>query len=259
MRISLVLPAFNEEKRLAATLDDLIAYRENCRYELETIVVDDGSTDGTSELALSYRDQIPDLILVRHDSNRGKGRAVANGMLTGSGHYRAFFDADGATPFTALDDLVAATCSKPKAIGIGSVRAEGADVTSPQSRLRSRLGQAGNTLIRAVALPGVRDSQRGCKVFPARVAEIVFESLSTDRWGFDIEILARCRYLGYEIIEVPVEWRHVAGGQISASAYMSTLAEVVNIRRTIKSWDYPPDSVSERVPAPAGIAAADAV
>ena len=83
-------------------------------------MVDDSSIDRTSELALSYRDQI----LVRHDSNRGKGRALANSMLTGWGHYRAFFDTDGATPFTVLDDLVAAICSKPKPkpIGIGSVR-----------------------------------------------------------------------------------------------------------------------------------------
>lgn len=244
VRISIVLPAYNEEHRLGATLDALIAYREKSPYDLEVVVVDDGSTDATSEVALAARDDMADLILLRHDRNRGKGRAVANGMLTASGSHRAFFDADAATPFEALDTLVAACLARPKTVAIGSVRAKGAVITDPQPLPRRLVGQAGNAFIRMMALPGVRDSQRGCKLFPASLADVVFDALDTDRWGFDIEVLARCRYLGYEILEVPVPWRHVEGGSIGASAYLSTLSEVFHIRRTIRSWDCPADLVT---------------
>jgi dolichyl-phosphate beta-glucosyltransferase len=249
VRISIVLPAFNEENRIGATLDALAAYRDGVPHHLEPVVVDDGSTDATYAVAESYREKMPDLVLIRHDANRGKGRAVANGMLTGTGEYRAFFDADGATPFSALEPLLEACLGAPKAVAIGSVRAPGALIVEPQPRLRSLVGQAGNALIRAMALPGVSDSQRGCKLFPASVAEVVFDALDTDRWGFDIEVLARCRHLGYDILEVPVEWRHVDGSQVGAGAYLSTLAEVTRIRRTIRSWEYPSEAVREEYPA----------
>lgn len=234
MRVSIVLPAYNEEQRIGATLDALAAYRSQAEHELEVLIVDDGSQDQTAATVEAHRDLIPDLVLVRCEKNRGKGHAVATGMLTATGQYKAFFDADGATPFDELDHLLGALQGNPRAVAIGSLRHAGTHVTERQPILRTVAGRLGNALVRALVLPGVGDSQRGCKVFPAELADVVFQTLQTPGWAFDIEVLARCRRHGYDIIEVPVQWRHVDGGQLHANAYLHTLREVVRIRSILR-------------------------
>ncbi len=230
-----MLPAFNEEHRIGTALQQLIEYRAACPHDLEVILVDDGSTDATAAVAQSYMDELPELTIIRLPANRGKGRAVATGMLAASGEYRAFFDADAATPIYEVDNLLAAMADRPRSVAIGSVRVDRSRVVRHQPLIRSLAGRAGNAFIRAAVLPGIADSQRGCKVFPAELADVVFAAQQTDRWGFDIEILALCQALGYKVIEVAVEWTHVEGGQLGADAYLSTLVEVVRIRRLMRT------------------------
>lgn len=235
MLLSIVLPAFNEEHRIGTPLEQLIDYRADCEHELDVILVDDGSTDATAAVAQSYVDALPELRIVRLDTNRGKGRAVATGMLAARGQYRAFFDADGATPIAEVDKLLACIQENPRSVAIGSIRVDGTRVGRKQPLHRVLAGRLGNAFIRAAVLPGVADSQRGCKLFPAELADAVFAAQRTDGWGFDIEILALCQRIGYRVVEVPIEWDHIEGGQIRANAYLSTLSEVVRIRSLIRS------------------------
>lgn len=248
MRISLVLPAFNEEARVEQTIMDLATYRQSCVHDLEVICVNDGSSDATGSLLEACRFHIPDMTIAHLRTNGGKGRAVATGMSLATGQYRAFFDADAATPFDALDDLIAAAAYRNDTVAIGSMRAAGSNVVRAQSRVRTLAGRAGNAFVRAAVLPGISDTQRGCKLFPAALAEVVFGSLVTDGWAFDIEVLAKCRRLGYRIVEVPVEWRHVDGSQVRAGAYTEALKNVVRIRRVMRDVD--PAAAALDAPAP---------
>ncbi len=113
-----MLPAYNEEHRIARTLDEVVAYSRDSSHEIEVVVVDDGSTDAGPEVAESYSDALPGLRLIRHDTNRGKGRAVATGMLAARGSYKAFFDADGATPIAELDKLLQVAIDHPRTVPI---------------------------------------------------------------------------------------------------------------------------------------------
>lgn len=231
----MIVPAYNEAARIEQTLIELASYRRGCSHSLEIIAVDDGSTDATADVLASCRRHLPDLIIARHTVNAGKGAAVATGMLLATGDHRAFFDADAATPFEALDDLLDAINDRPDVVAIGSLRAPGASVVRRQSMLRSWAGRAGNALIRAAVLPGIGDTQRGCKLFPAAAAELAFGTLETPGWAFDIEVLAKCRRLGYEIVEVPIEWHHVDGGQVRPRAYSETLQDVLRIRQIMRT------------------------
>lgn len=235
MLVSIVLPAFNEEHRIGAMLEQLIAYRSNCGHDLEVLLVDDGSTDATVGVARSYGGDLPGLELISLERNQGKGRAVATGMLAARGEYRAFFDADGATPIAELDKLLASARAIPRSVAIGSIRVDGTHITRRQPLYRTLAGRLGNAFIRSAVLPGIADSQRGCKVFPAELADVIFNAQQIDGWGFDIEVLALSQKLGYQVIEVPVEWTHIGGGQVGANAYLSTLSEVVRIRRMLRT------------------------
>lgn len=233
--MSIVLPAYNEEHRIGRTLDEVARFRDSFADDLEVLVVDDGSTDAVAAVARSYVDLVPELRVISHRTNRGKGRAVATGMLAATGDFRVFIDADGATPVAEITKLLAVALERRDVIPIGSIRAGGDEVGRRQPLSRAMAGRLGSMVMRAAVLPGVADSQRGCKLFPATVAEIVFGAQQLDGWGFDIEVLALCRRLGFEIVEVPVRWNHIGGGKISLASYASTLAEVMRVRRLLRT------------------------
>lgn len=216
--LSIVLPAYNEELRIGRTLDEIADYCRESPHDVEVIVVDDGSDDKTAEVARGDADDITRLQVIEHETNSGKGRAVATGMLAATGLYRAFLDADGATPVEEVDKLLEIAVKNPLVIPIGSIRATGTEVGRRQPLLRTLAGRAGNAVMRFMVLPGVADSQRGCKLFPGAVADTVFDAQQVDGWAFDIEILALCQRLGHQIRAVPVRWDHVDGGQIQAGS-----------------------------------------
>ena len=233
--VSIVLPAYNEADRIESTLRSLARFRQDCGFDTEVIAVDDGSADDTIEVLRRGRGYLPDMTIAHHLRNRGKGGAVQTGMSLARGDFRAFFDADEATPFDALHDLLRVAVAAPSTVAIGSVRAPGANVEMPQSRLRSWAGRAGNAVVQASVLPGIADTQRGCKLFPADIADVAFGALVTQGWAFDIEVLALCKRLGYDVVEVPVTWRHVDGGQVKVGAYSETLKNVARIRRILRN------------------------
>ena len=234
--LSIVIPAYNEEKRLAPTLAAIVTSISQWRLVTEIIVVDDGSTDATAAVAEGFRSQFEGagahLRVIISDRNGGKGRAVRTGMLAATGQRRLFMDADNSTDLAELSRLDAA---HPDArIRIASIAVPGAEIVHRQPGLRTVLGRIGNLVVRLLVLPGVRDSQRGFKIFTADAATEIFSRSRIDGWGFDIEALGLARVLGYEMVEVGVRWEHKDDSRVQASAYVSTLMEALRIQTYLK-------------------------
>lgn len=227
--LSVIIPAFDEAGRVEPTLERLHEWLHHRSVTAEVIVVDDGSSDDTAARCVLYVDRLPGLRVLRLDRNRGKGYAVRTGMLEASGDWRVFLDADGSTDPFELPKLL----DPHRPVAIASVAVEGAELERSQSGVRSSLGQLGNTIIQRLVLPGIQDSQRGCKAFRADVAEAVFGSCVIDGWGFDVEVLARCRALGHEPLEVGVRWEHRPIGHVRPWHYLTTIGEVLRVRRAV--------------------------
>jgi hypothetical protein len=229
--LTVVVPAHNEEQRIGATLESMAGYLADTDRVAEVIVVDDGSTDRTVEVVASYGPSFEALRILRLHENHGKGAAVRAGMLTGSGDLRLFMDADNATALDQLDRLLADASldAATASVAVGSIAAGETDVREQQPVLRRVLGRMGNLATQAVAVPGVRDTQRGFKLFTADAAEVAFGPMHSTRWVFDVEALARARRAGHRILEVPITWRHIDGGEIRAGSYVSSLRELGRI------------------------------
>lgn len=232
-KYSIIIPAFNEEARLGATLEEISLYLAATGKHAEVIVVDDGSTDGTVALAESWAGKMP-LRVIESERNRGKGHAVRIGMLAATGARRLFTDADGSTPIDELDALDAAlTQLGGEGVALASIAVAGSEVLSPQSKVRSLAGRLGNRVIQLLVLPGIRDSQRGFKLFTAAATEAAFTDAVVDGWAFDVEALALARHAGFKLAEVPVRWEHRLASRVQASSYLTSLWEVWKIRRRI--------------------------
>jgi len=231
--LSVVVPAWNEEERLGPTLERLADWIAGRADDVEVLVVDDGSTDGTAALAEAMAPRFPSLRVIRLEANRGKGHAVRTGMLAAKGRRRLFMDADGATDIAELDRFDAV--APDAAIVVASIGAPDAEVVVPQPLPRRLLGRAGNLLIRLSVLPGVQDSQRGFKVFRADAAEQVFSRSVIDGWGFDVEVLGLARVLGFEVREQGVKWSHREASRVTAAGYLATLGELVRIQARLLS------------------------
>jgi len=177
------------------------------------IVVDDGSTDNTSGVVRAMRDRHPEVRLVRHERNSGKGFAVQAGMAVARGAQRLFADADGATPIAELKRLEAALAAGADvAIGSRAVAEPGVVVrTRPHRKLARRLFNLAAT---RMGLDALHDTQCGFKAFSRAAAADLFPRLSTKGFGFDVELLLRARAAGWRIAEVPVNWTDQQGSKV---------------------------------------------
>ncbi len=202
-RWSIVIPAFNEARRLPSFLDTVVAYFEGRDELYEVIVVDDGSTDGTS--AIVDTRQVTAVRVLRLQRNAGKGAAVRAGMLAARGAYRLFADADGPTPIEELKRLEPALMAGADVV-IGSRALVDSGVSVTMRRHRVVADRMFNWLVARVGLEGVADSQCGFKAFTAAAAGRLFEPHATRGFGFDVELLLRARATGCRLVEVPVTW-----------------------------------------------------
>jgi dolichyl-phosphate beta-glucosyltransferase len=211
--LSIVIPAFNEARRIGATLEATCAFLDRSGTRGEVLVVDDGSRDGTAAVAAARGLTDRRVKLLRLAHNRGKGAAVRAGVLAARGQRVLFMDADLATPIEEVAALGAAL-DEGYDVAVGSRALPASRIETPQSPFRRLVGRAFNALVRALVVDGIRDTQCGFKLFTRRAAQALFRESRVDRFAFDVEILLLCRGR-FRVREVPVAWRHVPGSTVS--------------------------------------------
>jgi len=233
--LSVVFPAYNEETRIAASLDATVAYLAGKPFVSEVIVVDDGSHDRTAEAAgAALAGRVPSRV-IRRENNRGKGASVKEGVLAASGEVILFSDVDLSTPIGELDKALAALQADAD-VAIGSRALPGSDIEVRQRRPRELMGKVFNLLVRLLVLKGYRDTQCGFKAFRRAAAMDIFSRLRTDGFGFDVEVLVLCRELGYLVAEVPVVWRDSRPSRVRFfRGSLAMLRELLRIRRFSRS------------------------
>jgi dolichyl-phosphate beta-glucosyltransferase len=214
MNYSIVIPAYNEGKRLAPTLEKVLDYVRQQAWDAEIIVVNDGSTDNTAALVQSFAASNPHLRLVENPGNRGKGYSVRHGMLKAQGDVIVFSDADLSSPIDEMPKLLhAINGGADIAIGSRWLRAE--LQTTRQSLHRQLFGRVFNGLNRAILGLRFKDTQCGFKAFTRPAAQTILPLQRIERWGFDPEILFLARKFGFRVDEIPVRWGHVGGTRIN--------------------------------------------
>ncbi len=228
--LSIIIPAYNEEKRIGTTLFSVADYLRQKGYLGEILVVDDGSKDGTVKLVKEIQKQITQIKVIENKENHGKGYVVRQGMLKAQGKYLIFMDADNATRMEEFDKALPYLQEGIEVV-IGSRHIKGSYIKIEQPYYRRLLGRAANLLIRLVLLPGIRDTQCGFKVFGKKAAREIFSRQTIMRWGFDMEILVIAKSLGYKIKEFPVNWYNALDSRVRPiKGAVSTLRELYRIK-----------------------------
>lgn len=204
--ISIVIPAYNEARRIGVTLERIERYFSGFAREVELIVVDDGSTDGTASIVAAFQGTRPTPVrLLRNPENAGKGMSVRRGVLEAKGDLILFSDADLSTPieeYSKLEERVLAGFD----LAIGSRVLPGSELIVRQPRYREWMGRILSILVRFLGLTEVEDTQCGFKLFARPAGQMIFEAQVINRFGFDVEILWLARKLGFKVAEVPVRW-----------------------------------------------------
>jgi dolichyl-phosphate beta-glucosyltransferase len=230
MYLSVIIPAYNEEQRIGNTLRVSQAYLRRQPYASEIIVVDDGSQDGTASLVRAFDTAPPAICMVQNGRNRGKGFSVRQGFSHARGEYLLFSDADLSTPIEEVETLLAAlheSCD----IAIGSRALPGSRVEVHQPWYRESMGRLFNVFVQALAVPGIHDTQCGFKCFRREAALAICQRMTTERFGFDVEMLYLARRLGYRVREVPVVWRNSPQSRVRVGQdSISMINELLRIR-----------------------------
>lgn len=235
--LSVVIPAYNEEKRISQTLEALKTYFSRKDFPYEVIVVSGASSDKTIALVQDFARSFPGLTVIDQPVNKGKGDAVKEGMLHAKGQYRLFMDADNSVPIDYFDEFLP-NFSQGYDVVIGSIEVAGAKIEEHAAWYRRALGHWAKLLIRALAIWEIHDTQRGFKVFSARAAEDIFPVQTLNKWGFDIEILVIAKTRGYTIKEVPVVWTNAGYSKVGLDAYITTLKDLLVVRKNMMLGKY---------------------
>lgn len=208
-----MVPAYDEEARISASLARLAEYYEAQPYPWDVTVVSDGSKDGTNKLVEEFAANHPQFRLLAYTPNRGKGYAVRRGMLEATGDLVLFCDADLATPQEETEKLLP-HMQQGADIAIGSRPLKDSKLEIRQPWYREKLGRAFNKAVQLLAIKGIDDTQCGFKMFTRKAAQDVFSRCTLDGFSFDFEALMIARDLGYRIDEVPIRWSHQEGSKV---------------------------------------------
>jgi glycosyltransferase involved in cell wall biosynthesis len=237
--LSIIIPAYNEEKRLSATLDRVLAYLSQCAMNnSEVIVVDDGSVDGTASLVRRYQEDNPVVRLLQNPGNRGKGYAVRHGMTEGRGDWLLISDADLSAPIEEVEKLREAAQREKAAVAIGSRAVDRSKIEVHQPLFREISGRAFNAMMRALTGLPFRDTQCGFKLFRQDAARDIFPRQQLDGFSFDVEDLVIAKARGHRVVEVPVRWSNVEGTRVSLRHGMKSFSDLMVIRRHLRDGKY---------------------
>lgn len=252
--LTLILPAYNESQRLPRSLAAIREYLERGGLAANVIVVDDGSEDGTSDVVQAAARAWPALRLLRTE-HRGKGHAVRAGLLAADGVYSFICDADLSMPIEQIARFLPPQRADVR-IAIGTREGPGARRFGEPWR-RHLMGRVFNALVRALALPGIQDSQCGFKCLRADIGRELAAVQAIDGWGFDVELLYAARRRGYRIEEVPIGWHYEPSSRISPlrDSWRMT-REVLAVRRNARQGRYDSAGGERRAGMPASERAA---
>jgi dolichyl-phosphate beta-glucosyltransferase len=228
--LSVIVPAYNEETRMRSSLQAIEDYLRGLGRSYEILPVNDGSTDGTLSAMREYAAGSDSVRVITYERNAGKGCAVRRGMMESRGEFGMFTDTDLSAPIDELPKLFLAI-EQGNDIAIGSRAVRGSVRIKHQPFYRELGGKGLNLVIRALAVPGIHDTQCGFKLFKGELARRIFSRCFLDGWGFDVEVLYLARRLGYRIAEVPVVWSHAEGSKIHPfRAGLQVIRDLIRIR-----------------------------
>jgi dolichyl-phosphate beta-glucosyltransferase len=234
--LTIIVPAYNEERRLPTTLPQVVAFAEPQDYPVEVLVVDNASTDRTSAIVREAAAEHP-IVSLLYQPIRGKGAAVRLGMLEGRGEYLFICDADLAMPIEEVSKFVPPALSDYD-VAIASREAPGA-VRYNEPWYRHLMGRVFNLIVRLLAVPGIQDTQCGFKCFRREAARALFAIQTIDGWAFDVELLHAAQRRGYRLIEVPIHWYYGKESRINpVRDSLIMLVEVLRIRRNGRAGLY---------------------
>lgn len=230
MKLSVIIPAYNEEKRLPKTLKSIDEYLKRQNYPYQIIVVNDGSRDRTSQTVVNLQKEIANLKLIDRKINKGKGYSVKEGMLAGQGDYRLFMDADNSTSIDQIEKMWP-WFEKGYDVVIGSRDIKGAILDPPQPIHRRIVGRFFKIIrIMICDLFKIKDTQCGFKCFTREAVEIIFPKMKMDRFAFDVEILLIAKINGFKIKEVPVIWKNDPQSKVKLKSAIKMGIDLFKIR-----------------------------
>jgi dolichyl-phosphate beta-glucosyltransferase len=231
MWLSIIIPAYNEEKRIKNTLLKANDYLAGQSYDYEIIVVNDGSEDKTADIVNEVKSKIANLSLIDNKKNRGKGFAVRQGLLEAKGEYRLFLDADNSASIEEIEKFFP-YIKEGYDIVMGSRDIKGANIISAQPWHRKFLGNLYRIMVKSFAgLSGFYDTQCGFKIFNAKSANNILSKCKINGWSFDVEILLFAKRLGYSVKEVPINWSDSPGTKVKIKGSVLAVFDLLKIRR----------------------------
>lgn len=234
MKLSVIIPAYNELERLPGTLKDANAWlMEHLAHDFEILVVDDGSSDDTCKSVRQLMNEMPELSLIEQIQNKGKGAAVRRGMLAAKGDIHVFMDADHSTRVREIERVFASLETQPeKEVIIASRQHPDSDISQHQSWLRERMGKSFNLLMRLATGIDMPDTQCGFKAFTAKASQQIFSAQKLDGFSFDVEVLFLAARMGYHVAEIPVEWVNEPNSKVRMLIDpLKMFADILKIRR----------------------------
>lgn len=245
MKLSVVIPAYNEESRITETLQDICAYLDKKPYDYEVIVVVNGSRDRTYDMVKDFAAKTGAKVNALNLIQGGKGNAVRYGILeSAGGDIIMFMDADNATPISEIEKFMQ-YFDEGYDVVIGSRYLDPSTVKVSQPLFRVILSRLSNIVIQLLAIRGIKDTQLGFKAFTKKCAKDIFRFVTVSRWGFDMEVLTIARDRGYKIKEVAVSWTEHGGGHLPLRAYIESLADLIKIKIKSVRGDYNSAAPSE--------------
>ena len=229
MHLSVIIPAYNEAKRIGATLLAVHEYLSRQAYPYEILVVNDGSSDDTAEVVQGLTDRVANLQLLDNRENHGKGWVVKQGMLAAQGDIRLFMDADNSTTVDQIANFFP-YFNEGYDIVVGSRRTVGAEIKVKQNLFRDALGGIFRFIVHVIVPLNVVDTQCGFKAFTASAAQAIFPKQTIYRWAFDVEILTLARKLKLKVKEAPVHWINDEQSHVKFSGMVKMFFEVLRVR-----------------------------